>query len=162
MSVYFSSDFHLGHKVITDKYRTMFPDRDSHDNHILDKVAELTKKDMLLVLGDMIFDSDDYERYIGELSKMPCRIKLLMGNHDSLKLYRQDVIEIQAPLFSYKNMWLSHCPIHPQEIRNRLGNVHGHLHFAELDDARYFDVGLDKNNYEFVHLDTIKDYFRKI
>ena len=40
-------------------------------------------------------------------------------------------------------------------------SVHGHLHFAELDDDRYFDVGLDKNNYEFVSLDYIKDKFKQ-
>ena len=40
-------------------------------------------------------------------------------------------------------------------------SVHGHLHFAELDDDRYFDVGLDKNNYEFVPLDYIKDKFKQ-
>jgi len=44
-----------------------------------------------------------------------------MGNHDSLKLYKinNPKIEMQLPLFTYKDFWLSHCPIHPQKMRTR-------------------------------------------
>jgi calcineurin-like phosphoesterase family protein len=28
----------------------------------------------------------------------------------------------------YKQMWLSHCPIHPQELYRCKLNVHGHIH----------------------------------
>lgn len=44
-----------------------------------------------------------------------------MGNHDSLR-YSQTVaknIEIQLPLFTYKSFGFSHCPIHPDELRNK-------------------------------------------
>ena len=85
-----------------------------------------------------------------------------MGNHDSRKLYsekRLPNLELQLPLYSYKNFWLSHCPIHPQEMRKRTGNIHGHLHKALLDDDRYFEVGLDQNDFDFVSLEKIKDTF---
>lgn len=59
-----------------------------------------------------------------------------------------------------KNFWISHCPVHYQELRGRVGNIHGHLHFAELDDPRYFDVGLDKNNFKFVDFEDIKNIFK--
>ena len=156
--VYFSSDFHFGHKAII-KYRTNFSSIEEHDNHILERMSKLTKRDDLFILGDFLFDCDKFEWYLKEISKMPLKIKLVLGNHDSLKLYTQDIaknIELQLPLFSYKSMWISHCPIHPDEMRNRVANIHGHLHNAVLDDDRYFDVGLDKNNYEFVSLDFIK------
>lgn len=161
--VYFSSDFHLGHNSIL-KYRTKFSSIEEHDNHIFEKVNKLNKRDDLYILGDFIFDSPKIEDYLKIFSKMPVKIKLVMGNHDSVSLYNQNIasnILIQLPLFSYKNYWVSHCPIHPDELRNRYGNIHGHLHFAELNDNRYFDVGLDKNNYDVVSLDTIKEYFKK-
>lgn len=157
--VYFTSDLHLGHRNII-KYRDVFNDRREHDNHILDMISKLNKRDLLYIIGDFIFDSEDYDYYIREFEKMPCRIKLVMGNHDSMKLYKENRFEIQLPLFSYKNHWISHCPIHPQELRGRLGNIHGHLHKGVVEnDSRYFNVNLDVNNYSIVSLDKIKHHF---
>jgi len=132
----------------------------------------LGKRDLLFVLGDFLFPGDKYDEYIKRIRKLRCRIKLVMGNHDSMELYQEinqkpqspeGSIELQLPLFSYKNMWLSHAPIHPQELRGRKGNVHGHLHRSILDDpdCRYFDVCPEKHNFEFVNLEDIKEYFEK-
>ena len=180
--VYFTSDLHLGHKAIP-KYREPFKDMKSHDDYIIDKILELGKRDILLILGDFLFDGEHYDEYIERLSKKKCRIKLVMGNHDSMKLYKEDIFEIQLPLFSYKNTWLSHAPIHPQELRGRYGNVHGHLHLEKVriekkfqnyddnwrpfisevttEDPRYFNVNLDVNDYKFVNFEEIKGYFNK-
>ena len=160
MRILMTSDLHLSHRAIC-KYRDVFATSAEHDEYVLSEIEKLTKRDILFILGDFLFDSADYDAYMDRLNKTKCRIKLVMGNHDSTKLYKEPRFEMQLPLFTFKNMWVSHCPIHPNELRNRLGNVHGHLHFAELDDDRYFDVGLDKNNYEFVSLDYIKDKFKQ-
>lgn len=173
--VYFSSDWHLGHKAIL-KYRSQFKTIEEHDNAIFDNLAKLTKRDDLIILGDFLFDCDEYDDYIERLSKFPCRIKLVLGNHCSRKLYtetRLPNLELQLPFYSYKNMWVSHCPIHPQEMRNRHGNIHGHLHgdivmvteevdYGQWDfipDERYFNVNLDNNDFKFVSLEKIKEYF---
>ena len=161
MANYFTSDWHLGHKVIT-KYRSQFKTIEEHDNAIFAEAEKLTKRDIIFVIGDFLFDCDDFEYYLERISKLSCRIKLIMGNHDSLKLYSQTIaknIEIQLPLFTYKSFWISHCPIHPNELRNRIGNIHGHLHNATLDDNRYFDVGLDKNNIKFINWEDIREIF---
>ena len=161
MANYFTSDWHLGHKVIT-KYRSQFKTIEEHDNAIFAEAEKLTKRDIIFVIGDFLFDCDDFEYYLERISKLSCRIKLIMGNHDSLKLYSQTIaknIEIQLPLFTYKSFWISHCPIHPNELRNRIGNIHGHLHNATLDDNRYFDVGLDKNNFKFINWEDIREIF---
>ena len=164
---YFSSDFHLGHRAIP-KYRTRFKDMEEHDEYILQEMEKLGKRDILYVLGDFLFDGPHYESYIKRIRKMKCRIKLIMGNHDSLDLYKEinqkpqspeGSIEIQLPLFSYKNCWISHCPIHSSELRNRQGNIHGHMHLESLPDKRYFNVNLDVNDYKFVSFEDIKRYF---
>lgn len=158
--VYFTSDLHLGHKSIC-KYRTKFSTPKEHDDYVIDKILALGKRDILFVLGDFLFDGDHYDEYIDRLAKKKCRIKLIMGNHDSLKLYKEDWIEMQLPLFSYKNHWITHCPIHSQEIRNRAGVIHGHLHGDVVkagpytNDKRYFNVNLDNNNFEFVTMEQI-------
>ena len=158
--VVFSSDLHLGHNNIH-KYRCdRFVSQEEHDTYILDKIASLNKRDTLKILGDFIFDSPKYKFYIEQLHKMSCRIQIIMGNHDSLLLYKESKFEIQLPLYSYKNMWISHCPIHPNELRGRIGNIHGHMHKESLDDPQYFNVNLDVQNYEFVPLDLIRDTYR--
>lgn len=171
---YFTSDLHFGHLSIT-KYRTNFLSQEEHDNYFLDEIAKLKKRDILYVLGDFIFDSDKYDWYLEQLNKMPCRIKLVLGNHDSLKLYNEDRFELQLPLFTYKNFWISHCPIHEQELRGRLGCVHGHLHYkrvirdeydfsmdywSEEIDNRYFNVCPEVNEFKFVEFDKIKEEMR--
>jgi calcineurin-like phosphoesterase family protein len=161
--VFFSSDFHLGHKVIT-KYRTQFGSIKEHDECILDSISKLTKRQLLYINGDFIFESPLYEHYLQQINKMPCRIKVIMGNHDNVDLYKQTIaknIEIQLPLFSYKNIWVSHCPIHPKEIRGRLGNIHGHLHGGIINDPYYFNVNLDNNNFKFVPFELIKEQLEK-
>ena len=165
--VYFTSDLHIGHRAIT-KYRPQFRSAEEHDEFWLDKLETLGKRDVLFILGDFLFDGEHYQKYIQRIRKIKGRIKLIMGNHDSLNLYQeinqkpqspQGSIEIQLPLFSYKNMWVSHCPIHPQELRNRIGCIHGHLHNSTLEDTRYYDVCPEKHDYDFVTLDEIKKYY---
>lgn len=176
--ILFTSDCHLGHKAIL-KYRPQFNTIEEHDEAFFTEVGKLKKRDILFVLGDFIFDSDKFEYYLERLSKYSCRIKLVMGNHDSIKIYTQNIannIEIQLPLFTYKEHWISHCPIHPDEIRGRKGNIHGHTHgniiMTDVDelaykdeyttekraDKRYYDVGLDNNNFKFI---TFEDVLRK-
>lgn len=171
---FFTSDLHLNHNSII-KYRSeKFNSQEEHDEYIIEKIHNLGKRDILYILGDSIFSGDKFNWYVDRFRGKKCRIKLVMGNHCSLDLLKhQDIFEIQLPLFSYKNMWISHCPIHPYEMRDRKGNIHGHLHkevVKRLDtpnssinpeqvDKRYFNVNLDVNNYEFVTLEQIKDYF---
>jgi len=144
-----------------------------HDDYIIDKILNLGKRDILHIIGDSIFNGPHFDEYIERLRKKKCRIKLIFGNHCSLKLLdHRDLFEIQLPLYSYKNMWISHAPIHPDELRNRIGCIHGHLHkekvmrhipqgytFTDVQDPRYFNVNLDVNNYEFVDFEEIKKYF---
>lgn len=180
---YFTSDLHLGHKNIA-KYRDIFSSVEEHDEYILSQMEKLNKRDILFVLGDFLFDGPHFDEYIERIHKMDkFRIKLVMGNHDSLKLYNKltPKIEIQLPLFSYKNKWISHAPIHPDELRNREGNIHGHLHKmvvqkeqidteifglpvkkSQVPDERYFNVNLDVNDYKFVNYEEIKTHFDEL
>lgn len=157
-NIFFTSDFHLGHKVIAPKYRTAFSSTEEHDAKLFELMSTLVRRDILYILGDFIFDSPKYDWYLEQIAKFPFRIRLVMGNHDSVRMYepsRPTNIELQKPFFTYKHMWLSHCPIHPMEMRGRLLNLHGHLHNAVVDDPRYFNVCLDQHNFSFVPLDNI-------
>ena len=166
MSIYMSSDFHLGHKVIT-KYRPIFATQEEHDQHILDEMSKLNKRDILYVLGDFIFDSDKYDWYVEQIKKMPCRVKLTLGNHCSRKLYREDRFEVQLPLFTYKEFWMTHAPIHPDEIRGRKGVIHGHCHTNKVRGSYpdfkedYYNVVLDQNDFKFLNFEQIVEEYKR-
>lgn len=160
MKILFTSDLHLGHKSIA-KYRAMFSSVEEHDRYILDEMKKLNKRTILFILGDFIFESENTKYYLKEISKMPVHIKLLLGNHDYSNIpdYLSARIEVLLPLVNYKGFWLSHCPIHPNEMRERKGNIHGHLHNEKLNDPLYYNVNIDVNNYKFISLDQIKEYY---
>lgn len=163
MRVFNTGDLHLGHKVIT-KYRDNFSSIEEHDSVILDNFAKLSKKDIVIIHGDFIFQSEKYDYYIELLKKMSCRMKLILGNHDTLKLYKENRLpnlEIQLPLYTYKGFWMSHCPIHSDEMRNRIGNIHGHTHKHSINDERYYNVSLDVHDYKFIEFDMILEKFKK-
>lgn len=159
-----TADCHLGHKAIL-KYRPQFSSIEEHDEYILDEFGKLKKNHIVKVLGDFIFDSEKYDWYIQQFKKMSCRIQVVMGNHDSLKLYKEDRFEIQLPLYSYKDFWISHCPIHKSQIRGRIANIHGHLHESNITqefekDLNYFNVNLDMNQMKMVDFEEIKEFYK--
>ena len=155
--VYFTSDWHFGHKAIL-KYRD-FETIEEHDETFLRNYKKtVTKRDRVFFLGDIAFTKEGLDK----LKPLIGYKILYLGNHDTLKVqeYLEVFDEIHA-LRSYKNFWITHCPIHPQELRNRKGCIHGHLHASVLDDDRYFDVCPEKHNFELVEFDTIKEYFKR-
>lgn len=161
-NIFFTSDLHFGHSVISPKYRTQFDSAEEHDDYWFELMSHLSGRDVLYILGDFVFDCSKYNWYMEQIAKFPFRIKLVMGNHDSTQLYestRPKNIELQQPFFTYKKLWLSHCPIHPGEIRGRVANVHGHLHNERIDNPLYFSVCPEQHHFKFVPFDKIKEHY---
>lgn len=161
MQTYYTGDLHFGHKNIH-KYRPIVESSAHNTEFMLHKLSLLGKRDILWVLGDFIFDHNDYRYVTTSIKQMPFRLNIVMGNHDSRLLYHDFQSSIQLPLLSHKNRWISHCPIHPDELRGRDGNIHGHLHHGSLPDPRYYNVNIDVSNYEFVPIETINAYYKDL
>lgn len=135
--VWIAADLHLGHRSIY-KYRD-FPTAEEHHETVWDTLcATVGKRDTILLLGDICFT----EEWAKKLGGLACNKILIMGNHDHAYLGCYNRVEA---LLSYKGCWLSHCPIHPDELEEgrRLYNIHGHLHGGFINDPRYFNVGLE-------------------
>jgi calcineurin-like phosphoesterase family protein len=130
----------------------------------------IRKNDIVYVMGDAAFSDEALEVY----KKLLGRKILIKGNHDdyvSTKLQAEVFDEIHGML-SYKKVWLTHCPIHPDEMRGRAGNVHGHVHSKSIkkktwygssyDDPKYINTCVDhvyektKGRTIFTSLDEIK------
>jgi len=122
-------DAHLGHKNIH-KYRTDFATAEEHHETIWENIQlSVNKRDTLIMMGDTAF-THEWLRKI-ELLNVKKKI-LIVGNHCTENgINMRHIVnaydEVHGAL-SYRNYWLTHIPMHPQEIRGRKANIHGHLH----------------------------------
>lgn len=140
------SDLHLGHNNIL-KYSGALrggTTSEEHDEWIIQQWNTVVKKnDLVYVLGDVAFNLDHYKK----LWRMRGQKILVRGNHDmnNAKHLLQFFADI-CGLLSYRRVfWLSHAPVHPQELRGRY-NIHGHVHQNSIlgddgqPDPRYINA----------------------
>ena len=171
MSVYMIGDPHLGHKNIA-KFRPFVTSSEDNSRLIKDDwTRRIGKNDVIYVLGDAAFDQDGLDL----LGNLKGRKILVKGNHDDLvsTAAQSKVFEEIHGMLKYKGLWLTHCPIHPNEMRKRKGNVHGHVHLQSIKkrnlfgrkvlDKRYLNVCVDviypKYGSVLISLDQIRNYF---
>lgn len=137
--VFMISDLHLGHKAVLkfSKERTG-ETIEEHDEWLRDQWNSVVyKRDLVYVLGDVAMSRDALKM----IAEMNGQKTLIMGNHDKYPVqeYLEYFERIRPSPWSYKGFWLSHCPIHPLELRGR-GNIHGHVHSNPIPDSRYVSV----------------------
>ena len=134
-------DMHLGH-ANAHKHRPYFSTAEEHHEVLFDNLATMTRKrDTIYFMGDVAFTKEWIDRIHG----IKCLHKLLiLGNHDTDRsLQVRDYVHVYhkiVSLMSKRNYWFSHCPIHPDEMRRKLGNIHGHTHEYVVQDSRYINV----------------------
>lgn len=155
--VRFISDLHLGHKAIASfsgPQRGGITNVEEHDKWIVEQWNSVcTKNDLVWVLGDVCMDRTK----LPLLKKMKGNKHLILGNHDefSLETYMPYFNKIHGFL-RYKGLWLSHCPIHPEELREKI-NVYGHSHNNPIKDSRYICVSVEQVNGQPLSLETIRE-----
>lgn len=158
--VWFSSDLHFGHKGIS-RFREQFQNEEENRAKIIsDWVSVVGKNDSVYILGDACFTMET----INDFGKLPGRKNLIRGNHDLLdtQVYLKYFENVYG-LLRYKEFWLSHAPIHPNELRNKI-NLHGHVHYSTIQDNRYFNC-CPENLWKIygralVSLDEIRNHYK--
>jgi len=161
MSVYFCSDLHFGHKNIQ-KFRQFVLSQNHNEQFICEAWKnKVTKRDDVYVLGDAAFTMEAIDLF----KDLPGRKFLIRGNHDlcDTAAYLKVFAEVYG-LFKYKEFWLSHAPIHPDELKGRL-NLHGHVHYQSIPDNRYFNCCVENLWEQFssplVELDQLRKHIAK-
>lgn len=173
MSVYFISDIHSDDLNCNIKYRG-FESEEAYQVKLFENWFKMIgNRDKVFIVGDVAKTLKGLEIY----AQLPGYKHLVLGNHDNFSIheYTKYFAKVSG-FFKYKNCWVSHCPVHSQEIFGR-PNIHGHLHFTGNSkskqtpdrvlkedgtiDHRYFNVNIDMNEYTPVPFDTIHDYFMK-
>lgn len=144
-NVFFIGDPHLGHRNIV-KFRKHlgFASEKEHREWIMDNWQSVVgRRDKVFVMGDAAFGEDALK----EFDKLYGNKILVRGNHDDgwnardALRYFNDV----HGMIKYKGFWLTHCPIHPNELWGKV-NIHGHVHTNTVNDPRYFNVSVENIN----------------
>lgn len=153
--VWHVGDLHLGHKAIT-KYRDV--ESVAHNNELMVEniLKVVRKRDTLWLHGDIFFSSEVMYEYAPVLSERIGYLHLILGNHDFERMpqaekllclnYLLDLGYQIHGLVKNRGIWLSHAPIHPDELRGSLC-CHGHVHTATIDDPRYVNVSVDNTGF---------------
>lgn len=163
-NIFFISDLHLGHTNIL----KFSPSREGttieeHDEWIIDSFNSVVgKKDKTYILGDITF-KEDLLKKVGRLNGNKF---LIRGNHDTNRTveYLKYFQEVYG-LVKKHGFWLSHAPIHPQELRG-LQNIHGHVHsnsiltLDNLPDLRYINVCVEALNGIPISLDEVNEKYK--
>jgi len=145
--VYITSDWHFGHKGLL-RFRKGFGTLDEHNGLILENyLSTVNKRDIVWFLGDMCFDIPS----VNLIGNLPGDKRIVLGNHDIERgvPIEQYCLNFDQVLGSkkYKQSWLTHMPIHPDELRG-CWNVHGHVHTSTIPDPRYFNACLENTEYK--------------
>lgn len=154
------SDLHLGHRNIC-AYRP-FDTVEQHNQHVFENVmSSVFQKDTLYILGDFCFTMESYEKYAKQILSITPNVHWILGNHDTDARERREIFKrilVDFPdikvhsLLTWKSCWLSHAPIHPDELRDKKWNVHGHVHGKSIGDIRYIDISCEAVDYKPVVL----------
>ena len=147
MSVFFVSDLHLGHKTILRHGLEAGAPRggvtvEEHDEWVINQCLSVgpNKKTFWWLLGDVAMEMDR----LALLNRLPGRKMLILGNHDLFQtgVYLKYVEAIKGGVKKYGH-WLTHIPVHPEELRG-LRNIHGHCHHNTLKgDSRYLNTAIE-------------------
>lgn len=88
MTIFYTADQHLGHRNIIASCRRPFRDVREMDEALLAGMDRVKEKDLLIVVGDLMFCCKDPEAYLRRLPR--CRKILVTGNHDRAWMGRTD------------------------------------------------------------------------
>ena len=151
--VYFTSDLHFGHTNIMkwqqdSSLRGNAANSEEHDEWLIEEWNKVVKKhDLVWVLGDIAMGKGHNGlEHLSKVGRLNGTKHCILGNHDdTLHEYYPHYFARIRGMFRYKNHWLTHAPIHPNELRGR-PNIHGHVHTQSIpDEENYINVCVEAN-----------------
>lgn len=166
--VYVTSDWHLGHNSAY-KWSGNFSSQEEREGNILENYcSSVNKRDHVWFLGDIAFTL----KALDEVRLLVGTKHLILGNHDTDRFSKElDISDLILTfdtvhgLKDYKHSWLSHAPIHPDELRGKI-NIHGHVHGESIkqwdefvldfvEDKRYYNACLENTDFKPVKYQEI-------
>lgn len=167
MKTWLIADTHFGHyNILKFKRKDGTVLRDFNDiHHMNETIVQNWNKlvgfeDKVYHLGDIGFTN--FTRLKEVFDRLNGRKVLIKGNHDNFKLsqYSQIFYDVRAT-HQLGGYILSHVPIHPISLDRWKGNIHGHLHYQQIDDPKYLCVSVERTGYCPISFDDCKKLFDK-
>lgn len=166
MSIWFTSDLHLGHKNIIEYCDRPFGSVAEMDEALIANWnARVSRNDDIFVIGDFSFHTPKRTQVI--FNRLNGNKHLILGNHDSSKVYKplawvwvKDVYMLNAG--NGVKLWLSHYA-HRRWPKSHKGTFHlyGHSHGELKGYGRSCDVGVDAWDYTPVSLEKLVETLSK-
>ena len=164
------SDTHFNHAGILEfkdyigKPVRNFDSIEQMNECMLDRWADTVgPKDTVIHCGDVLFGMDKADWMAKHFDKLPGKKRLVVGNHDNLK--------ILAPFFKDMQLWIdmsdkgllfSHTPQHASTLAesHRFGtgpilNIHGHIHTNPSPEGPYKCVCVEQTDFAPVDSETL-------
>lgn len=152
-NVLFIGDCHFGHKNQI-RWRPFESEGQVTELILSNLRKRVTKRDIVYFLGDIILSQDR----LTVLDDIPGKKILVAGNHCTEHVSMRQLVDVfdeVHAMVKYKEFWLTHAPLHPDELRGKV-NIHGHVHTNTLDDKRYVNVSCEAVNYSPISLHEIR------
>jgi calcineurin-like phosphoesterase family protein len=153
--IFVISDTHFGHAKILDLQANgrPFETIEEHDAELVRRWnATVRSSDTVWHLGDVLFGRPAFAT-LGLLKGVK---KLVMGNHDRYPCasYLEHFSQVVGAA-ELRGCILTHIPVHPNQLTRYKANIHGHMHSAKMDDARYINVSAEHTGLAPVLLDSV-------
>lgn len=162
--VFVISDTHFGHKKVIEfeqKHRP-FSTIEEHDETLVDNWNKVVnKRDSVWHLGDVVFGLKNFSI----LGRLNGKKRLVLGNHDHYPAERYlKYFSRVMGVSKYKDVLLSHVPMHPEQLGRFRKNIHGHTHSHRVKivgsdeiDERYISVSVEQTGLKPIPLDELLD-----
>ena len=169
-NIWFTSDWHLGHKNILKLSNRPFSTIEEHDEIIINNINKFVKNsDDLYILGDISFNQS-YNTYKNIFNRLKGNKYIIWGNHDNknqlIKCQKEGLLvsvrESQILNIDKYTIHLTHYPL--REFFNFYnGGYHfyGHCHGNIDDYCKSTDVSVDCWEFEPVEFYELKEYIDK-
>lgn len=157
--IFVIGDLHIGHQGIIKLRKNILPgwivDTYDYAEFIIENWnRSVTKRDRVIIFGDFLFHKN-YGHYVDRLEGYKI---LIGGNHDCIHV-RDYVNEVHGAM-KRKGIWLSHVPIHPDELFGK-PNAHGHSHYKNIPDPRYLNLCPENVGWDMLEWDFIVNHFKE-
>lgn len=168
--IWFTSDWHIGHKNIIKYCNRPFQDTDEMEKTLIDNYNKrVSPNDTVYFLGDLGFINGNKIKILME--KLHGNKHIILGNHDrfGLNVYTtfKTVERLETIRGKYNDYILCHFPLVSWD-RQKYGtiHIHGHQHNSKEynekmrnDHILRFDCGVDANNFNPVSEEQILQFF---
>ena len=161
--LYVTSDWHLGHSSAY-KFSGNFSSQEEREGTIIENYClTVNKRDTVWFLGDIAFN----RKSLDIVKALTGTKHLVLGNHDTDKFSKElDIADLFLVfdtvhgLVSRNGCWLSHAPVHPDELHGKY-NIHGHVHSHSIKDPMYYNACLENTEFKPKKYQEIISWFKE-